>query len=113
MAIGATFTAADDAEDTCLFGSIEQGLGETKATIAVLRTGNLQGITAQQLSKVWCISESQAAKTIQRLTQYMPTNYNTTLSREFGTNDRFLRYHRIHSVFFTDTFQVTDKARSR
>ena len=34
------------------------------------------------------------------------------MARNFGTNDRMLRYKRIKSHFFTDTFFVTDKAKS-
>ena len=37
---------------------------------------------------------------------------NTSLARNLGTNDRMLRYWRINSQFFTDTFFVTAKAKS-
>ena len=37
---------------------------------------------------------------------------NTSLLRNFTTNDRMLRYRRINSIYFTDTIFVTKKAKS-
>ena len=37
---------------------------------------------------------------------------DSSLFRQFGTNDRMLRYRRLKSIFFMDTFFVTFKAKS-
>ena len=45
-------------------------------------------------------------------TQLNRQSANSTLSRNFGTNDRMLRYKRIKSHFYTDTLLVTKKGKS-
>ena len=62
------------------------------------------GVTAEQLSKVWRISEETAKRTLNVTTQLNKQDANASLSRRFGTNDRMLRYKRIDSLFYTDTF---------
>jgi hypothetical protein len=43
-------------------------------------------------------------------TQESQRTDNPKLSRNYGTNDRMLRYKRMHEHFFTDTFFATKKA---
>ena len=45
-----------------------------------------------------------AKKTLQVTTQLNWNGENTSLARNLGTNDCMLRYRRIMSHFFTDTF---------
>ena len=63
-----------------------------------------KGVTAAQLSKVWCISEEDAKRTLDVTTQLNKQDADASLARRFGTNDRMLRYRRINSLFYTDTF---------
>ena len=51
-------------------------------------------------------------KKIQITSQLNREGENTSLERNLGANDRMLRYRRVKSYFFTDTFFVTKKARS-
>jgi hypothetical protein len=62
------------------------------------------GITAEQLSKVWRISEENAKRALNVTMQLNKQDANASLSRRFGTNDRMLQYKRIDSLFYTDTF---------
>ncbi len=68
------------------------------------------GITAEQLSKTWKIDMDAAERTIDITSQHNQRSDNPTLSRNYGTNDRMLRYKRIHEYFFMDTFFATSKA---
>ena len=109
MAIGATY--ADPQEDE-LFESLGEVVQEAAATFASLRAGNSRGISAESLAKVWRINQQDAERTLNSTTQRHQQNLNTTLSRQFGTNDCQVRYNRLAGVFFTDTFFVKKKAKS-
>ena len=81
-----------DKEDDCIF--------ELKAAHAE----SAKGVTAEHLSKVWKISEEEASRTLEQTTQLNKQDADASLARRFGTNDRMLRYRRINSLFYTDTF---------
>ena len=68
------------------------------------------GITAENLSKIWKIYYPTAARTLEVTTQLNCQGGSDNLSRHFSTNDRMLRYRRIESELYTDTFFVTGKA---
>ena len=55
------------------------------------------------LSKLWFVSEDLADGAIKQNSQLCKHHANNSLSRQFSTNDRMLRYKRLKSVFFTDT----------
>ena len=63
-----------------------------------------KGVTADHLSKVWRISHQEAVNTLEVTTQLNRQSMDASLARRFGTNDRMLRYKRINSLFYTDTF---------
>ena len=65
------------------------------------------GPTAEYLSKLWMISEKQAEGAINLNTHLCKRPADNSLSRNFSTNDRMLRYRRINSVFFTDALVAT------
>ena len=71
-----------------------------------------KGITKEMLAQVWRISEDEARRTLEVTTQLNRHDADSKLSRHVGTNDRMLRYRRLNSMFFTDTFFVTGKAKS-
>ena len=69
-----------------------------------------KGINAKHLSKVWRISYDDAKRTLENTTQRSVQTQDRTLSRNYGTNDRMLRYKRIKDYFYMDTsFFATKK----
>jgi len=70
------------------------------------------GITAETLSKIWRIDQVSAARTLKVTSQLNHQGRSENLSQHFGMNDQMLRYRRIASEFYTDTFFVTGKARN-
>ena len=83
-------------------------IGFASATHAEKR----KGVSPELLDKIWRIDNKTAKRTIRTTTQLNRQEANTKLSRNFGTNDRMLRYRRIKSYFFTDTFFVMKNAAS-
>ena len=77
-------------------------------TIGVMK----KGVTPEFLSKIWRIKFDEAEKVIQQTTQLKRQGAENALSRQFSTNNRMLRYKRINSIFFTDTFFVTAAGKS-
>ena len=71
--------------------------------------GKAKGVDAEHLSKIWRISYDQAKRTIEVTSQNSVRTQDPTLSRNYGTNDRMLRYKRINTYFFMDTFFATKK----
>ena len=69
-------------------------------------------LNADFLSKIWHIKNDKVAKALDQTTQYCRHGADNALSRQFSTNDRMLRYRRINSMFFTDTFFATAKGKS-
>jgi hypothetical protein len=61
---------------------------------------------------VWSIPHEDAVRTLQLTTQRLRHNADSSLSRNFGTNDRAVRYKKLKSYFFSDTLFVTGKAKS-
>ena len=70
------------------------------------------GVTVEHLSKIWRIDEKAAKQTIEITSQLLKQEATDKMPRNFGTNDRMLRYKRIKTHFFTDTFFVPKKYRS-
>ena len=68
-----------------------------------------RGVTPEHLSKIWHISQEDTRRMINTTTQTSVQMQDPTLSRNYGTNDRMLRYKRIQDYFFMDTFFATKK----
>ena len=68
-----------------------------------------KGITKERLAKVFRIDEDIARRTIDVTTQRVKRSKDPTLDRRYSTNDRVLRYKRLNTFFFTDTFFATSK----
>ena len=68
-----------------------------------------RGVTPEHLAKCWRISIPDAARTIDVTTQHVKRPKDPSLSRNYTTNDRMLRYKRINQYFYTDTFFATKK----
>ena len=71
-----------------------------------------KAVSSELLENIWRIYPETAKHTIRMITQLNRQDVNSKLSRNFGSNDEMLRYLRIKSFSFTDTFFVTKKAES-
>ena len=69
-----------------------------------------KAVIPERLSKIWSIDIETAKRTIGLTSQHVKHVGNDHLKRRYSTNDKMLRYKRICSHFFMDTFQVTAKA---
>ena len=84
---------------------------DTQAEISAI-TLNQAGVTADFLSKIWHVKHDDAANAIDQSTQLCRRGKDNPLSKHYSTNDRMLRYRRLNSMFFTDTFFATKGAKS-
>jgi hypothetical protein len=62
-------------------------LANAFATIQAVSAGRSKGVSAEHLSKVWCIPHDDAACTLGVMTQSLCHNPDSSLSRNVGTND--------------------------
>ena len=76
------------------------------ASTAATHAERPKGVNKELLMKVWRIPENEARRTLQVTTQLNHQDADSNLSRRFGTNDRMLRYRRINSLFYSDTFHT-------
>ena len=68
-----------------------------------------KGVGARHLSKVWQISHEDAQWMLDITSQHGNRLVDPQLSKNYGTNDRMLRYKRIKEYFYMDTFFSTKK----
>ena len=109
MAIGSIFLS----NDSCaIFEAMPLSIAAAFTTLASVTAGKRSGVTAEQLSKVFCIPHDDAARTLSVTTQLVQYNTDSSLSRKVSTNDHALRYRKIKSKFFTDTLFATKGAKS-
>ena len=83
------------------------GFDKVDGNIFVLSAAHVdtpEGVTAAHLSRVWCINEDDTKHTLDVTTQLNKQDADVSLACRFGTDDRMLRYRRINSLFYTDTF---------
>jgi hypothetical protein len=85
---------------------------DIKGTVSAAHAEKPKGISSETLSKLWNIREDLAQGAIDATTQLNRQSADNSLSRNFSTNDRMLRYRRINSTFYTDTMFATSKAKS-
>jgi hypothetical protein len=110
MAMGSV--SIDDSACELFEANLSDMLATTFATIAAVLAGKTKEISAEHLSKVWIITHDDAARTLNVTTQYLRHDADSSLSRNYGTNDRAVRYKKLKSCFFSDTLFVTGKAKS-
>ena len=75
--------------------------------------GERRGVKPDHLSKIWRISHEEAKATLEATSQKSIRTDNPKLSRNYGTNDRMLRYRRIRDYFFMDTFFATKRRKNK
>jgi hypothetical protein len=66
-------------------------------------------VDAEHLSKIWRIDLESAQRTLEVTTQRRKNTPLESLTRNYSTNDRMLRYKRINELFFIDTFFATQQ----
>ena len=74
--------------------------------------GKPRGVSPEFISKIWHIRNNEAVGVINQTSQLRRRGATNALSKRYTTNDRMLRYKRISSMFFTDTFFVTASGKS-
>ena len=99
--------SVDDLEEPMDLNEVLLDLDSYMASSAT--AGKANQVDPAHLSKIWRISHEDAKRTIEVTTQNSVRTQDPTLSRNYGTNDRMLRYKRINTHFFMDTFFATKK----
>ena len=95
------------------FEAVATAICEAEAALGALQAGDTNGVSAEMLAKIWRIPIDQAERTLDVTTQLNRQDANSSLFQNFETNDPMLRYRRIKSYFFTDTFYVISKVKRR
>lgn len=72
---------------------------------------NNKGVDPEHLAKIWRIDHDTAKRTIEITGEQCQRTDDPKLSRNYGTNDRMLRYKHISEYFYMDTFFATKKAK--
>jgi hypothetical protein len=94
-----------------LFSEATQGeIDLDEVMLSATHAGKTKGVDVTHLSKMWRIDLKMAGRTLEVTCQSSKRVDNPTLSRNYGTNDRMLRYKRISEYFFMDTFFATKTA---
>ena len=110
MAIGSMNAAnpQDDMECPLFEPTVSDWARERKAyaSTAATHAERPKGVNKELLMKVLRIPENEAWRTLQVTTQLNHQDADSNMSRRFGTNDRMLRYRRINSLFYSDTFHT-------
>lgn len=102
--------------DRCHLGKFAMSIGSTAAFLdddianaSGAFAATSKGVSPEHLSKIWRIDIPTAKRTIELTTQLAKRSEIDNLSRNYPTNDRMLRYRRVHRLFFMDTFFATSK----
>ena len=123
MSVGATSIIEPEEDDdlwtneepwsvTIDISSLEKMVDDLDKEVGATAT-RASGVTPERLSKIWSIDIETAKRTIDLTSQHVKHEGSSHLKRRYSTNDRMLRYKRIRTHFFMDTFQVTAKAISQ
>ena len=114
---------ADETDFTCSMGLSHELLGKTDSdklfvmepltplSVHSITAGRKTCVKAFHLSKIWGIGIETARRTHEVTTQLRQQDTGS-LSQNFSTNYRMLRYKRTNCAFFTDTYFLTGKAKS-
>lgn len=104
----------DDSEQVLLddlyHQSVNGQLDLDDKMVSALDAGVINGVTPSHLSKIWRIDADTAKRTIDITSQRLVRMDNPKLSRNYGTNDRMLRYKHLNEYFFMDTLFATKEA---
>ena len=86
-----------------------------KVNVAKFGVSNgTRGVTSYSLSQKWLILPEAARRTVQHtIQQGIRKIMHPSLSQIFKTNDRALRYNRLHHSVFVDTIQAATLSKRR
>ena len=105
---------SDDCEDTSTSAysdsSEEQDVDINGFLASVAHARPRRTITSETLSKLWRIDLNTAKRTLEVTSQNSARKPDSSLTRNYPTNDQMLRYRCIHEHFFMDNFLATSKA---
>ncbi len=107
--IGATNVGRSADENIEPNESVTDGMLDEFFSASSTFASTSQGVSSKHLAKVWRISQKQAERTLEVTSQRLRRSEDPKLSRNYSTNDRMLRYKRVHEYFFMDTFFATGK----
>ncbi len=85
-----------------IFEGLESTLCDAFVPLTAVTAGCSGGVSAEHLSKIFCIPHDDAARTLLATSQLVQHNANLSLSRNVTTDDCALCYCKIKSYFFTD-----------
>ena len=68
-----------------------------------------QIISNENLSKIWRITVNEAAKTLEKINQDKVHTEDLKVDKNYGTNNRILKYNKIKEYFYMDTLIATYK----
>ena len=108
-----SITKWEEVESTLKSDLSPEELKFVEAKVSSTQASRPKGVTKEFLSKLWLIPENLAEDAISRNTQLRRQSQDNSLSRNYTTNDRMLRYKRLQSVFFTDTMFATKHKSTR
>ena len=95
-----------------MFTTLDE-LESTFGDVSAIQANKEERASAEFLSKIWSIKESEAERALEENTILYNRPAANDLSRRAVNSDRRTRYKRIRSVFFTDTFFVHKKATTK
>ena len=108
-----SFSKWEEVESTLKSVLNPEELECVEAKVSSAQASRSRGVSKEFLSKLWLVPENLAEEAIERNTQLRRQSKDNTLSRNYTTNDRMLRYKRLESVFFTDTMFATKHKSTR
>ena len=108
--LGSTLESSDGTPFITHFDELETLFS---AEISSMCANKSNSVSPEFLSKIWCIDNGLASDALTLNSHLNRQSGDTSLSRHFSTNDRMLRYKRINSIFYTDTFFITKNAKSK
>jgi hypothetical protein len=86
-----------------IFEELESTLCKAFVSLAAVMAGHSGGVSAEHLSKIFCIPHDDAERTLLVTSQLVRHNADLSLSRNVTMDDCALRYRKIKSNFFTGT----------
>ena len=98
-----------DSDKIMSLSSAVNPITKIKENVSAAHANQSQGISAEHLSKVWRIELGEASKTIDVTSQHKVHTSDPKIAKNYGTNDRMLRYRHIKEYFFMDTMFATRK----
>ena len=87
--------------------TMEGCLNLDKIMVSAIQEGKHKGVEPNHLAKIWRIDHDVTKKTIDITTQRSVQSDNPKLSRNYGTNDRMLRYKHLKEYFCMDMLFAT------